>query len=132
MRFPIALPALIILSFQASGRAFSAPQISDLAGNWTGTSLCQVRPSPCHDENVVFRFSKPQGDKISVQADKLVDGKAVTMGVSEWTYDKSSGKLIWEMPRGTWKLVVDGDTIDGTLIVPNNVVFRKIHLNRSK
>lgn len=132
MRFPIALAAVIIFSFKAPGVAFSAPQISDLVGNWTGTSLCQVRPSACHDEDVVFRFSKPRGDKITMQADKLVEGKAVTMGVSEWTYERATGTLTWEMPRGTWKLVVDGDTINGTLIVPENVVFRKVHLKKSK
>ena len=132
MRFPIALAALIVLAVQAPTHAVSAPQISDLVGNWTGTSLCQVRPSPCHDEDVIFRFSKPQGDKITVQADKLVDGKAVTMGVSEWTYERSSGTLTWQTPRGTWKLVVEGDAMNGTLVVPENVLFRKVHLKRSK
>lgn len=122
----------LILAFQNYAFVISAPQVSDLVGTWTGTSLCQVRPSPCHDEDVVFRFSKPHEDKITIQADKIVDGKPVTMGVSEWTYKKSDQALTWEMPRGKWKLVVNGDTIDGTLVVPDNVVFRKIHLKKSK
>jgi len=132
MRLPIALAALIIVTLQIPARGFSAPQISDLAGEWSGTSLCQVKPSPCHDEEVVYRISKPHQDKVSIQADKIVDGKPVTMGISEWTYDKSRGTLTWKMPRGTWKLTVDADTMDGTLIVPENVLFRKIHLKRSK
>ena len=81
---------------------------------------------------MVYRISKPHGDKVSIQADKIVDGKPVTMGTSEWTYEKSSGTLTWEVPRGTWKLVVDADTMDGTLVVPENVLFRKVHLKRSK
>ncbi|HKR32661.1 MAG TPA: hypothetical protein VJT08_19425 [Terriglobales bacterium] len=124
--------AVIVFAFQNHALPVTAPQISDLVGNWTGTSLCQVRPSPCHDEDVVFRFSKPHEDKITVQADKIVDGKAVTMGASEWTYQKSNQTLTWEMPRGIWKVIVNGDTIDGTLVVPDSVVFRKIHLKKSK
>lgn len=131
MRLQILIPAVIILASQGHAFAFSAPPISDLVGDWSGTSLCQEQ-SPCHDEDVIFRFSKPHEDKITVQADKIVDGKPVTMGASEWTYDKSAGTLTWQMPRGNWKLIVDGDTMDGTLAVPDNVVFRKIHLKRSK
>ena len=132
MKLPLAVATLAILGFQGHARAFSAAQLSDLVGDWSGTSLCQVRPSPCHDEQVVYHISKPHEHKVTIQADKIVEGKLVTMGVSEWTYDNSSGTLAWEMPRGTWKLVVDADTMDGTLIVPENVLFRKVHLKRSK
>jgi hypothetical protein len=131
MRYGTVLTALIILATHASALGFAAPQISDLVGDWTGTSLCQVKPSPCHDENVVFRFSKPHENKITVQADKIIDGKPVTMGAGEWTYDKSTGTLTWQIPRGDWKLIVNDATMDGTLIVPDNVVFRKIHLKKS-
>jgi len=77
-------------------------------------------------------LSHPEKDKIRLQADKIVDGKAVTMGVEDWFYDSASQVLIWEMPRGTWKLTVDGDEMNGTLITRDNVVFRKVHLHRSK
>lgn len=132
MRFPIVMTALAIFASQAYALGLSAPEISDLVGDWSGTSLCQVKPSPCHDENVIFRFSKPHEDNITVQADKIVDGKAVTMGIGEWTYDKSTGTLRWQIPRGDWKLIVNDNAMDGTLIVPDNVVFRKIHLKKSK
>ena len=131
MRLTATVMAMIILAAQGHAVAFSEPQISDLVGDWTGTSLCQVKPSPCHDESVIFRFSNPHGDKITVRADKVVDGKPVTMGSSEWTYEKSSRTLTWEMPRGTWKLVINGDTMDGKLIDSENVLFRKVHLKRS-
>jgi len=101
-----------------------------LVGDWTGTSLCQVKPSPCHDEQVVLRLSHPRQGKINVQADKMVSGKAVTMGADDWSYDSVSRVLSWESPRGTWKLIVDGDEINGTLITRDNVIFRKVHLHR--
>lgn len=106
--------------------------IANLVGDWSGTSLCQVRPSPCNDEQVVFRLSHPQTNRIYLQADKIVDGKPVTMGAGDWSYDSVSQALTWEIPRGTWKLVVAGDEMNGTLVTRDNVVFRKIHLHRSK
>ena len=106
--------------------------IADLVGDWSGTSLCQVKPSPCHDEQVVLRLSHPQQEKIRVQGDKIVDGKAVTMGVDDWSYDAISQALICDIPRGTWKLIVDGDEMNGTLITRDNVLLRKVHLHRSK
>src|SRR5437588_13074976 len=77
-----------------------------LVGDWTGTSLYQVRPSPCHDEQVVFRLSHPRQGKINVQADKMVNGKAVTMGADDCSYDPVSRVLSWVSPRGTWKCTV--------------------------
>ena len=106
--------------------------IADLVGDWNGTSLCQVKSSPCHDEQVVFRLSHPQQEKIRVQADKIVDGKAVTMGPDDWPFDALSQALIYEIPSGTWKLIVQGNEMNGTLITRDNVLFRKVHLDRSK
>lgn len=109
-----------------------AGNIADLVGDWRGTSLCQVRPSACSDERVVYHFSNPQAGKITVSADKIVDAKVVNMGSSVWTYDESARLLSWQMPRGVWKLTVNGDSMDGTLTGADNTVFRKVHLQKSK
>jgi hypothetical protein len=116
----------------ASSDAPRSPELTQLVGNWGGMSLCQVKPSACHDETVVYHLSNPHDGKITIQADKIIDGKPVAMGTSAWTYDKPTRSLKWEMPRGTWKLVVDGDVMDGTLTGPDNVIFRKVHLQRAE
>ena len=110
----------------------SPSDLADLVGDWAGTSLCQVKPSACHDESVIFRLSRPHDNKITVQADKIVDGKTVTMGSGEWTYDQSAHALTWQIPRGAWKLVVEGNEMNGTLVVPDNITFRRVHLTKSK
>ena len=133
MKSLILFLAVVISACEIQGSAGAASSnIADLIGDWSGSSLCQVKQSACHDENVIFRFSHPHEDKITVQADKIVDGKPVTMGVGEWTYDAAAHCLSWQIPRGTWKLVVEGNVMNGTLIVPENVVFRRIHLTRLK
>ena len=107
-------------------------EITELVGDWSGRSLCQVKSLPCHDEDVVYHLSHPHEDRIFIKADKIVDGKPITMGGGDWIYDKSSGALTWDAPRGQWKLVVAGDDMDGTLTDSNHVVFRRVHLRRSR
>ena len=128
------LAALLLMMVCVPGLATNKKRvdISDLAGEWSGTSLCQVKPSPCHDEQVVFRLSNAKKDKIQLQAGKIIDGKAVTMGLDDWSYDSASQELTLEIPRGAWKLIVDGDEMNGTLMTRDNVVFRKVHVHRSK
>ena len=122
---------LALLSCAASNASDKRrPAAADLVGNWEGTSICQVKPSPCHDEHVIFRLSHPQRDKINVQADKIVDSKPVTMGVDDWRYDDDSHALIYELPRGTWRLLVNENDMSGTLVTTGNIVFRKVHLHR--
>ena len=127
------IAALLVLSTCAYAAADQKPpKMSDLVGDWSGTSLCQVKPSACHDENVFYHLSNPNEDKITIQADKIVDGKPINMGSGDWTYQKSARSLTFEIPRGTWKLIVDGDTMDGTLTNPDGTVFRKVHLSRTR
>ena len=125
---------LTTVSLALNASNIKSPEVSDLVGKWTGTSLCQVKPSACHDENVIFRFSHPQRDRITVQADKIVDGQPVTMGVSDWTYDKPTLSLTYKIPQGTWKLAVNANAnmMEGTLTTPDGAIFRKVHLERAQ
>src|SRR5205085_11476356 len=76
MKRALVAMLLVLLSCAASNASDKRPPAAaDLVGNWEGTSICQVKPSPCHDEHVILRLSHPQRDKINVQADKIVDSK---------------------------------------------------------
>ena len=133
MKFVLIAALLVLSTAGAHGASDQKPsEISDLVGDWSGSSLCQVKPSPCHDEKVVYHLSNPHDDKITIRADKIVDGKPITMGSGDWTYQKSTRALTFEIPRGTWKLVVNGDTMEGTLAESDGTIFRKVHLSRSK
>lgn len=140
MRTPVYLTPLLfagIFLTAAPGARSSNPfrqkarQTDSLLGNWTGTSLCQVKNSPCHDENVVFHFLPGIGpDKYKVSADKIVDGKLVNMGELDFTFNRATNTLTCVFSNGTWVLVVNKTHMDGTLTTTDKVLYRKLSLSR--
>ena len=57
MKFPRSILLLLILLV---GKNVTAQSFE---GVWKGTSLCQVKNSPCHDEVVVYYISKDSTGK---------------------------------------------------------------------
>lgn len=113
---------------RAKGDAVDAK--SRVAGVWRGHSECAVKNSPCHDELNVYRFSKIAGDanKFSVTASKVVDGKEVVMGSSEWKYDEKEQVVESEKPR--IQLTITGDKMEGPLKLDDGTVYRRIYLKK--
>lgn len=118
-----------------SGKNATADDISQMTGKWTGESICQVQPSACHDEKVLYRIAKPTDDSnnvVRITAYKIVDGREVMMGSGDWTYDKQKGTLLWDGPGGVWKLIVQGNRMYGTLTLPDKTVFRRVTLKKEE
>jgi len=65
---------------------FSAPPVSaeasSVTGTWRGESLCVTDAPACHNESVVYYIKAvpDRPDLVLIRADKIVDGKAITMG----------------------------------------------------
>src|SRR2546423_1447014 len=105
----------ICLSFFSS--SFSQGD-KNVIGIWKGTSICQVKNSPCHDENVVYHISagKTTGS-FYIQASKIVNGIEDDMGTLEATYDIAKRILTAHFRKdSTWESKINGDHMDGTLI----------------
>ena len=114
-----------------SGTALAGDD-SQVFGNWSGESKCQVKDSPCRDEKVVYRLSpSEQPCKITVSADKIVDGRPVKMGSIEFDYDQRTGMLTSASSSGLWKFRVHGKTMEGTLTLPGNTIYRRVTLRKS-
>ena len=101
-----------------------------IAGVWRGHSECAVKNSPCHDEVNVYRFSKVAGDpnKFSATASKVVDGKEVVMGSSDWKYDEK--KRVVECEKPSIQLMITGDKMEGALKLDDGTVYRRIYLKK--
>lgn len=110
------------------GQAQTGPNKIDtlLTGNWKGSSLCQVKNSPCHDETVVYHISKHAGvDSFFIDARKIVNGAEEEMGILAFAYDKKRNQLFSTAYKGIWTFTVETNKLEGTLFVQGDL-YRKI------
>src|SRR3954454_14353655 len=79
-------------SNQAQNRVVNIDTL--LIGTWSGTSICQIKNSPCHDETVVYHISKNKGaDTFFINANKIVNGVEEGMGILPFVYNNKTNQL---------------------------------------
>lgn len=98
------------------------------ASIWT----LKTATAACRNETVVYyvRDVPNHPGAVLIRADKIVDGKAVTMGTGEWQYDRPRQTIEWHTPQQVWLLRLDGDRITGTLKLADGTVVRNMTLQR--
>jgi hypothetical protein len=102
------------------------------AGVWRGTSLCTVRPSPCHDEVVVYYITRVNGsDSLTLDARKIVNGQEDPMGVLGCHLDAPAAQITCTMRNGVWHFTIRGDSLVGDLRLPDNTKYRDVRVARS-
>jgi hypothetical protein len=126
MKIKILLVLTLLLTI---GKVSTAQTI---AGDWKGTSLCQVKNSSCHDESVVYHILKGSGsESYQVSASKIIDGKENDMGTLNFTFDPHQKILflIDSVKQVRWEFKLTGKEMHGTLISKGSL-FRIIDLKR--
>jgi hypothetical protein len=107
-----------------------------IEGIWKGSSLCQVKPSACHDENVVYHISRKSANVYTIQANKIVNGAEVDMGIFDSVvYNEAKQTLTFTMKdrqqrSNVWLFKLDGMQMHGTL-TQENTLFRIVELKKS-
>ena len=126
----ILLSALTLQSNAQTNKDLSTAD-SLFSGVWKGSSICQVKNSSCHDENVVFYISKANKNNVlEVNGNKIVNGEEVEMGKIQFQYDLKTKQITsTSQPNSIWKLERKQNAIEGTLY-SNNVLFRIIKLTK--
>jgi hypothetical protein len=127
-----AFALTLSLTGLATAAQKSTPVEADLIGDWRGDSICQVRESACHDEDSLYHVAKLP-DKpgwFSMKLDKIVDGKPVTMGTTECSYDSAKSALTCDFPRGVFHFSVQGDKMTGTMNLSDGTLWRKLVLKK--
>jgi len=112
-----------------SNQAQTSPAKIDtlLIGTWNGTSICQIKNSPCHDETVVYHISKNKGvDTFYVNASKIVNGVEEEMGILPFVYNIKT-KQLTSTAYGIWTFNLEGAKLEGTLLNHGDL-YRKIML----
>jgi len=146
MKTPTPTPISLRLLFSVflcivPGMGLGSPgAVEKIVGTWRGTSTCVDRAAApsCNDEQVVYDIA-PAADspgKVTVRADRIVDGKRVFMGEIEYTpAEDGSWTGEFQSPRlhSQWRLVVSGDSMTGTgILLPSKAVVRRLALERQK
>lgn len=123
-----AMRAFLLLPLIAFGSL--AVSAVSLEGDWHGESLCQQKNTACRDEKVVYRISAPGPDgTVTVDADKIVEGRAVSMGKVRFHYDKQKETLdAVDGPR-VWHFEIEGKSMRGTLRSKGELI-RKVELTK--
>src|SRR6187549_1814569 len=87
--------SMVVLLAVAQAPAWAGSSSDAIVGTWRGSSLCVDRKAApaCNDETVIYDITATAGkaDTVTVNADKVVDGKRVTMGVLDFTRDADGG-----------------------------------------
>lgn len=105
---------------------------SVVCGIWKGTSLCQVKPSPCNDEVVVYYIKAgAKENEFTIIMNKIVSGKEEDMAVIPATFDLKTQRLTGIMKGyAAWNFTVKDKIIEGTLLLPDGTVYRLIHVEK--
>jgi hypothetical protein len=98
-----------------------------LIGVWKGSSICQIKNSPCHDETVVYYISKKPGiDTFYIHGYKIVNAVEEEMGILPFTVNKKTNQLI-STSYGLWTFTIKQRKMEGTL-VSKGALYRIINL----
>ena len=106
-----------------------------VSGIWQGTSLCQVKPSPCHDEQVIYEIRATRPHQYRIDAYKLVAGRRDFMGAINVTLDSARRHLDGPVmshgqARGRLQLTLAGSHMSGRMITSDGILYRLIEIDR--
>lgn len=127
---------LVIISCMIyhSGISQDKAPADPIAGTWRGSSLCQVKDSPCHDEMAVYHAKKLNPNTYQFQMNKMVNGKEEEMGPLVFTWNAQLKTLIGvnksSRGTGTWRFQLEGNKMHGTLTIDDSTLFRIIELQK--
>jgi hypothetical protein len=129
----IALTSVVPLMGGASQTKPASSEDYAFVGDWRGDSICVLRESACHDENSLYHVTQltEKPGWFSMKLGKIVNGKPVTMGTQECSYDSTKKSLLCEFARGVMRFTVLGDRMEGTMSLTDGTLWRKITLKKS-
>lgn len=120
----------------AAAVLLAAATADPVAGTWEGTSLCQVKPSPCHDEHVIYRIKTTGPGRYTIDAYKVVAGQEQFMGSLDMLLDPSGHELAGSNRDRTgvihpWLFSIQGNHMSGkALSSPGGRAFRLIEVTK--
>jgi len=127
-----ALVVIVVLGARPRQTQAQSPPSSEPVGVWRGTSVCQVRPSPCNDETVVYRITRVKStDTLSIDGRRIVSGQEQEMGVLPCRF-AAPDTITCTIPSGVWRFTIRRDSLVGELRHPDGTKLRDVRTVRSR
>jgi hypothetical protein len=127
----VALVAVGVLACRAPAQA--AAGAPNPVGVWRGTSLCQVRPSPCNDEVVVYRITRMKAsDSLSIDGRRIVNAQEQEMGILGCRIAALGASFACTIPNAVWRFTIRGDSLIGELRRSDSTKVRDVRAARSR
>jgi hypothetical protein len=119
----------------AAALLLAAASPDTIAGTWAGTSLCQVKASPCRDEHVIYRFTPKQPRSYRIDAYKLVAGRQMFMGSIDVLVDPARNQMDGPVMSGGQSvaklhLTLKGAHLSGNMTLADGTLYRLIEADR--
>jgi hypothetical protein len=127
--FVIIICTFSVTNVFSQSPGFRQQDTLEVAGNWRGSSVCQVKGSACHDEIVVYNILRGDGNIYHVAMNKVVKGKVDFMSLIDFTYEEATRTLSASDMGRIWQFTMKKNSLDGMLIW-HNQLYRKLHLER--
>ena len=122
----------VLITF-ASFFAFDKKLIAQttIEGLWKGSSICQVKESPCHDEQVVYNILQDSNKLFQVTMNKIINGKEDYVGTLPFQLDSLTGAFISrDQERNTlWEFKISKNEMSGKLFYRNQL-YRLIEIKK--
>jgi len=132
MKVILIIGSFILATFCHAQHALSTID-SSLIGTWKGTSICQVKPSPCNDEIAVYHVTNgAKPNTYHFVMNKVVNGKEEEMGPLDLDYDATKRVLSYQdhQRNAVWSFKVGNHQMDGTLVYKDQL-YRIIKLTKA-
>jgi hypothetical protein len=132
-RMKIFLTTVLLIAVAVTHSQEAKVTNDSLLGTWKGTSICQVKPSPCNDEIAVYHIAKgAKPNTYHIVASKVINEKEEEMGAFDYDFDASKQVLSYRdhQRNVVWTFKVGNHRMDGTLVY-NDQVYRIIKLTKT-
>jgi len=95
-------------------------------GRWIGESRCVGAHPACHDEHVVYQIDATGPQRFTLDGRRVAGSDTVDMGPLSCEGDGSARALVCHIPNGTWRFAVIHDHLEGTLMLRDSTVMRRV------
>lgn len=100
-------------------------------GRWIGESRCVGAHPACHDEQVVYQVDSTGPQRFTLDGRRFAGSDTVDMGTLSCE-GNGSAAMTCPIPTGSWHFAVIHDHLDGTLILHDNTVMRRVVAYRAR